>query len=122
MYKSCGGDFDKIYGEEMNGNCYFGKVIKTGHIYKLGYEKCTCPKVQSGQVTDPDQCNCSRQSIKGPNFGMNYGYLWYVLWHRHSFGSALGHRPWTDGRDTPRAHCRFRHGEKEHSEKRGKTK
>ena len=50
MYKSCGGDFDKIYGEEMNGNCYFGKVIKTGHIYKLGYEKCTCPKVQSGQI------------------------------------------------------------------------
>ncbi len=46
---------------------------------------------------------------------MNYGYLWYVFWHRHSFGSALGHRPWTDGRDTPRAHCRFRHGEKEHS-------
>ena len=34
----------------MNGNCYFGKVIKTGHIYKLGYEKCTCPKVQSGQI------------------------------------------------------------------------
>ena len=54
LYKSCGGDFDKIYG---------GKVIEAGHIYELGYEKCTCPKVQSGQVTDPEQCNCSRQSI-----------------------------------------------------------
>ena len=63
LYKSCGGDFDKIYGEAMNGNGYFGKVIKSGHVYELGYEKCTCPKVQSGQVTDPDQCNCSRQSI-----------------------------------------------------------
>ena len=62
------------------------------------------------------------RSIKGLDFGMNYGYLWYVFWHRHSFGSALGHRPWTDGRDTPRAHYRFRNGEKEHSEKRGKTK
>ncbi|MBR3242188.1 MAG: hypothetical protein IKF90_05745 [Parasporobacterium sp.] len=61
LYKSCGGDFDKIYGEAMNGNGYFGKVIEAGHIYELGYEKCTCPKVQSGQVTDPDQCNCSRQ-------------------------------------------------------------
>ncbi len=63
LYKSCGGDFDKIYGEAMNGNGYFGKVIEAGHIYELGYEKCTCPKVQSGQVTDPEQCNCSRQSI-----------------------------------------------------------
>ena len=63
LYKSCGGDFDKIYGEAMNGNGYFGKVIEPGHIYELGYEKCTCPKVQSGQVTDPDQCNCSRQSV-----------------------------------------------------------
>ena len=63
LYQSCGGDFDKIYGEAMNGNGYFGKVIEAGHIYDLGYEKCTCPKVQSGQITDPDQCNCSRQSI-----------------------------------------------------------
>ena len=50
LYKSCGGDFDKIYGEAMNGNGYFGKVIEAGHIYELGYEKCTCPKVQSGQI------------------------------------------------------------------------
>ena len=26
LYKSCGGDFDKIYGEAMNGNGYFVKV------------------------------------------------------------------------------------------------
>ena len=50
LYKSCGGDFDKIYGEAINGNGYFGKVIEAGHIYE-------------GQVTDPEQCNCSRQSI-----------------------------------------------------------
>ena len=31
--------------------------------YELGYERCTCPKVLSGQITDPDQCNCSRHSI-----------------------------------------------------------
>ena len=29
----------------------------------IGYEKCTCPKVLSGQITDPDHCNCTRQSI-----------------------------------------------------------
>ena len=70
LYKSCGGDFDRIYGEAMNGNGYFGKVIEAGYIYELGYEKCTCLKVLSGKVTDPEQCECSRQSIKGPYFGM----------------------------------------------------
>ena len=63
LYTSCGGDFDKVYGEAMNGNGYFGKVIVPGRVYELGYEKCTCPKVLSGQITDPDHCNCSRQSI-----------------------------------------------------------
>ena len=63
LYRSCSGDLDRIYGEAMNGNGYFGKVIVPGHVYELGYEKCTCPKVLSGQITDPDHCNCSRQSI-----------------------------------------------------------
>ena len=63
LYRSCCGDLDRIYGEAMNGNGYFGKVIVPGHVYELGYEKCTCPKVLSGQITDPERCNCSRQSI-----------------------------------------------------------
>ena len=63
LYQSCDGNLDRVYGEAMNGNGYFGKVIEPGHIYELGYEKCTCRKVLSGQVTDPDLCNCSRQSI-----------------------------------------------------------
>lgn len=32
----------------MNGNGYFGKVIEPGHIYEIGYEKCTRPMVLSG--------------------------------------------------------------------------
>ncbi len=63
LYQSCNGDLDRVYGETMNGNGYYGKVIEPGHIYELGYEKCTCQKVLSGQITDSDQCNCSRQSI-----------------------------------------------------------
>jgi hypothetical protein len=47
----------------MNENGYFGKVIESGHVYELGYEKCICPKVLSSKVTDPEQCECSRQSI-----------------------------------------------------------
>ena len=63
LYQSCNGDLDRVYGEAMNGNGYFGSVIEPGRVYELGYERCTCPKVLSGQITDPDQCNCSRQSI-----------------------------------------------------------
>ena len=63
LYQSCDGNLDRVYGEAMNGNGYFGKVIKPGHIYELGYETCTCQKVLSGKVTDPEQCECSRQSI-----------------------------------------------------------
>ncbi len=63
LYRACSGDLDRVYGGAMNGNGYFGKVIEPGHKYELGYEKCTCPKVLSGQITDPDHCNCSRQSI-----------------------------------------------------------
>ncbi len=63
LYQSCDGNLDKVYGEAMNGNGYFGKVIEPGHIYELGYDTCTCPKVRSGRVTNPEQCECSRQSI-----------------------------------------------------------
>ena len=63
LYQACDGDLDRVYGGAMNGNGYFGKVIEPGHIYELGYEQCTCPKVLSGKVTDPEQCECSRQSI-----------------------------------------------------------
>ena len=63
LYRACNGDLDRVYGGAMNGNGYFGKVIEPGHKYELGYEKCTCPKVLSGKVTDPEQCECSRQSI-----------------------------------------------------------
>lgn len=63
LYHSCDDDLDRVYGEAMNGNGYLGSVIEPGHIYELGYEKCTCPKVLSGQITDPNHCNCTRQSI-----------------------------------------------------------
>ena len=63
LFQSCDGDLDRVYGEAMNGNGYFGKVIESGHIYELGYETCSCQKVLSGKVTDSEQCECSRQSI-----------------------------------------------------------
>jgi hypothetical protein len=63
LYRSCDGDLDRVYGEAMNGNGYFGSVIEPGHVYELGYETCTCPLALSGKVSDPELCECSRQSI-----------------------------------------------------------
>lgn len=63
MYEKCGRNFDIVYGNDMNNGSYTGKVIEPGHIYELGYPKCTCSKVLSGEVTDPEHCECTRQSI-----------------------------------------------------------
>ena len=42
LYRSCDGDLDRVYGEAMNGNGYFGKVIVPGHVYVLGHETSCC--------------------------------------------------------------------------------
>lgn len=63
LYKKHNGNFDKIYTEEFNNEFYTGKVIKSGREYELSYLKCTCEKVTSGKITNPNQCECSRQSI-----------------------------------------------------------
>ena len=44
LYKSCGGDFDKIYGEAMNGNGYFGKVIEADISMNLDTRNALVPK------------------------------------------------------------------------------
>ena len=63
LFRSCDRDLDRFFGEAMNGGGYFGRVIEPGHVFELGYERCTCPKVLSGEVGDPRHCECSRQSI-----------------------------------------------------------
>lgn len=63
LYEKCGGNLDVIYGEVINDEFYTGKVIEPGHVYELGYRSCTCQKVLSGQISNPEQCECSRQSI-----------------------------------------------------------
>ena len=63
LYESCGGDLDRIYGAAMDDEFYTGKVIEPVHIYEPGYCSCTCQRVLSGQVSSPEQCEFSRQSI-----------------------------------------------------------
>ncbi len=63
IYTQYHGDFDRIYTEAYNNTSYMGRVIEPGKEYELSYWECTCPKVKSGLRGNPEQCECSRQSI-----------------------------------------------------------
>ena len=63
IYAKYDGDFDKIYSEGYNSKSYQGRVIEPGKIYELSYSECSCPKVKCGLRSNPEQCECSKQSI-----------------------------------------------------------
>ena len=63
IYAKYNGDFDRIYSEGYNSRSYQGRVIAPGQEYELSYLECSCPKVKCGLRTNPEQCECSRQSI-----------------------------------------------------------
>ena len=63
IYAKYNGDFDRIYAEGYNSKSYQGRVIEPGKVYELSYLECSCPKVKCGLRSNPEQCECSRQSI-----------------------------------------------------------
>ncbi len=63
IYVKYDGDFDRIYSEGYNGKSNQGRVIEPGKVYELNYLECSCPKVKCGLRSNPEQCECSRQSI-----------------------------------------------------------
>ena len=63
IYAKYDGDFDRIYSEGYTSKSYQGRVIEPGKVYELSYLECSCPKVKCGLRNNPDQCECSRQSI-----------------------------------------------------------
>ena len=63
IYTKYDGDFDRIYSEGYNSKSYQGRVIEPGTVYELSYPECSCPKVKCGLRSNPEQCECSRQSI-----------------------------------------------------------
>ena len=87
IYYKYDGDFDRIYSEGYNSKgrsseshpslledgrvvtelgeakSYQGRVIELGKVYELSYSECSCPKVKCGLRSNPEQCECSRQSI-----------------------------------------------------------
>ena len=63
IYTKYEGDFDRIYSEGYNSKSCKGGVIEPGKVYELSYSECSCPLVKCGLRSDPEQCECSRQSI-----------------------------------------------------------
>ncbi len=63
IYAKYDGDFDRIYSEGYNSKSYQGRVVEPGKVYELSYLECSCPKVKCGLRSNPEQCECSRQSI-----------------------------------------------------------
>ncbi|NLE74864.1 MAG: hypothetical protein GX604_09600 [Actinobacteria bacterium] len=63
QYAECGGDFYLQIKRYGRSEYFFADIIEAGHIYELGYPKCTCPMVASGTASSPVHCECSRQSF-----------------------------------------------------------
>ena len=63
IYAKYDGDFDRIYSEGYKSKSYQGRVIEPEKVYELSYSECSCLKVKCGLRSNPEQCECSRQSI-----------------------------------------------------------
>ena len=63
QFEECGGSLDAQYEKYGDTDAFFATVIEPGHIYEVGYPKCVCPEVLSGEITDAAHCECSRQSV-----------------------------------------------------------
>ncbi len=61
-FEKCHHDPDIFYST-LNDDDYYGRVVQAGCEYELGYHKCSCKKVLSGEITSPEQCECSKESI-----------------------------------------------------------
>lgn len=63
QFEECGGSLDAQHEKYGDTDAFFATVIEPGHIYEVGYPKCVCPEVLSGEITDAAHCECSRQSV-----------------------------------------------------------
>jgi len=63
QFEKCGHCLDEQYRCYGNTEHLFAEIIEEGRVYEIGYPKCVCPEVITGEVKDPAHCECSRQSI-----------------------------------------------------------
>ena len=63
QFEECGYSLDAQYKKYGNTEYFNARIIEPGHVYELGYPKCSCPDILSGKEHDVSLCECSRQSI-----------------------------------------------------------
>lgn len=64
QYHECNDDLDQQYTKYNRSEFFFADIIEKGHVYEIGYPKCTCPMVAMGFAESAIHCECSLQSIK----------------------------------------------------------
>ena len=63
QFEECGCSLDEQYKKYRAAEYFFANIIEPGRVYEIGYPKCVCQKAQSEKDSDPNFCECSRQSI-----------------------------------------------------------
>ena len=63
QFEECGRSLDAQYAKYGDTEFFHGEVVESGHVYIVGYPRCVCPEAMNAPVTDPNFCECSRQSV-----------------------------------------------------------
>jgi hypothetical protein len=63
QFEECACSLDEQFKRYGDTDYFFATILEPGHVYEMGYPRCLCPDVESGQTKDPALCECSRQSI-----------------------------------------------------------
>ena len=61
-FQDSGNDMDSYCQKYGETEFSFAKVIEKGHVYEMGYPKCTCPEALAGGK-EASFCECSRQGV-----------------------------------------------------------
>lgn len=82
MYDESHGNLDDFFNKVNDLPGVRSDIVKPGHTYHLIFKECTCGLCNTGLVTTPLFCECSRQSVI---YSMN------KLWKKHIFNVTLCH-------------------------------
>lgn len=63
QFEECGCSLDAQYAKYGDTPYFHGEVVEPGHVYIVGYPCCVCPEAANGEISDPNFCECSRQSV-----------------------------------------------------------
>lgn len=63
QFEECGRSLDAQYAKYGDTPYFHGEVVEPGRVYIVGYPRCVCPEAAGGEVSDPNFCECSRQSV-----------------------------------------------------------